>query len=305
MRITNKVLSNNMLKNMFQTMKGMDKYTTMGYTGRKINRPSDNPSGNITTLRMRTKLVQNEQFKSNASNTSAWLNTTEDALISMGSIMHRVRELATEGATATNDDGAFNALADKVDQLLDELKVLANSKYSDRYIFGGTNTDKEIYNGSIDSLGSWDGNSQIMQVEIGENILVDMNLDGKKIFGIKDTGDPVLDLEDSIFATLQNLSVGLRAGDQDAADKALGIIDKNMDVILSARSEIGAKSNRIEMTLKRLDSAEESYTKVLSDTEDADMAEVIIRLKEQENVYNATLAMGARIIQPTLVDFLR
>lgn len=305
MRITNKVLSNNMLKNMFQTMKAMDKYTTMGTTGRKINRPSDNPSGNITTLRMRTKLVQNEQFKSNASNVSAWLDTTEDALISMGSIMHRVRELANKGATGTNDDGAFNALADEVDQLLDEMKVLANSKYSDRYIFGGTNTNREIYNGSIDSLGIWDGNSQIMQVEIGENILVDMNLDGKKIFGIKDTGDPVLDLEDSIFATLQNLSIGLRANDQDVADKALGIIDKHMEVILSARSEVGAKNNRIEMTMKRLDAAEESYTKVLSDTEDADMAEVIIRLKEQENVYNATLAMGARIIQPSLVDFLR
>lgn len=301
MRITNKVLSNNMLKNMFQTMKAMDKYTTMGTTGRKINRPSDNPSGNITTLRMRTKLVQNEQFKSNASNVSAWLDTTEDALISMGSIMHRVRELANKGATGTNDDGAFNALADEVDQLLDEMKVLANSKYSDRYIFGGTNTNREIYNGSIDSLGIWDGNSQIMQVEIGENILVDMNLDGKKIFGIGDNND----VSDSIFATLQNLSIGLRAGDQDVADKALTIIDNHMEVILSARSEIGAKSNRIEMTMKRLDAAEESYTKVLSDTEDADMAEVIIRLKEQENVYNATLAMGARIIQPSLVDFLR
>lgn len=301
MRITNKVLSNNMLKNMFHTMKAMDKYQTMGHTGRKINRPSDNPSGNITTLRMRTKLAQNEQFKSNASNVSAWLDTTEDALISMGSIMHRVRELANKGATGTNDDGAFNALADEVDQLLDEMKVLANTKYSDRYIFGGTNTSREIYNGSIDTLGNWDGNTQIMQVEIGEHILVDMNLNGKEIFGVADDGD----LSDSIFATLQNLSIGLRANDQDVADKALTIIDNHMEVILSARSELGAKSNRIEMTMKRLEAAEESYIKVLSDTEDADMAEVIVRLKEQENVYNATLAMGARIIQPSLVDFLR
>ncbi len=85
----------------------------------------------------------------------------------------------------------------------------------------------------------------------------------------------------------------------------MGLIDGHIDNILTARSEIGAKANRIEMTMSRLDAAEQSYTKVLSDTEDADMAEVIIRLKEQENVYNATLAAGARIIQPTLVDFLR
>jgi flagellar hook-associated protein 3 FlgL len=80
MRITNKVLSNNMLRNMFQTMKGMDKYQNMGTTGRKINRPSDNPSGNITTLRMRTKLAQNEQFKNNATTVHSWLEKTKTPL---------------------------------------------------------------------------------------------------------------------------------------------------------------------------------------------------------------------------------
>ncbi|NCD04329.1 MAG: flagellar hook-associated protein FlgL, partial [Clostridia bacterium] len=96
MRITNKVLSNNMLRNMFQTMGGMDKYQNMATTGRKINRPSDNPSGNITTLRMRTKLAQNEQFKDNATTAKSWLEKSEDSLISMGDIMQRVRELAVK-----------------------------------------------------------------------------------------------------------------------------------------------------------------------------------------------------------------
>jgi len=296
MRITNKVLSNNMLRNMFQTMEGMNKYQNMGTTGRKINRPSDNPSGNITTLRMRTKLAQNEQFKDNATTAKSWLEKTEDALISMGDIMQRVRELAVKGANGTNDDGALDATAEEVDQLLDEMKVLANSQNSDRYIFGGTNTNIEIYDGT-----NWTGNENIMQVEIGEGITTDLNLNGKEIFGIDDTpGNP-----NSIFATLQTLSTDLRAGDFDAIDSDIGTVDGHIETILSARSEIGAKSNRIDMTMSRLDAAEQSYTKVLSDTEDADMAEVIIKLKEQENVYNATLAAGARIIQPSLVDFLR
>jgi flagellar hook-associated protein 3 FlgL len=296
MRITNKVLSNNMLRNMFQTMGGMDKYQNMATTGRKINRPSDNPSGNITTLRMRTKLAQNEQFKDNATTAKSWLEKSEDSLISMGEIMQRVRELAVKGANGTNDEGALKATAEEVDQLLDEMKVLANSQNSDRYIFGGTNTDREIYDGT-----TWDGNSQVMQVEIGEGITIDLNLDGKKIFGIDDT----VGYENSVFATLKNFSDNLKNGDFDGISSDIGIIDGHINTILSARSEIGAKSNRIDMTMSRLDAAELSYTKVLSDTEDADMAEVIIRLKEQENVYNATLAAGARIIQPTLVDFLR
>ncbi len=298
MRITNKVLSNNMLRNMFQTMGGMDKYQNMATTGRKINRPSDNPSGNITTLRMRTKLAQNEQFKDNATTAKSWLEKSEDSLISLGEIMQRVRELAVKGANGTNDEGALSAIADEADQLVEELEVLANSQNSDRYIFGGTNTNLKIYD-----LGTntWAGNSNIMQVEIGEGITTDLNLDGKKIFGIDDTpGNP-----NSVFATLQKFSTDLRTGDFAAIDSDLTLIDGHINTILSARSEIGAKSNRIDMTMSRLDAAELSYTKVLSDTEDADMAEVIIRLKEQENVYNATLAAGARIIQPTLVDFLR
>ncbi len=281
---------------MFQTMGGMDKYQNMATTGRKINRPSDNPSGNITTLRMRTKLAQNEQFKDNATTAKSWLEKSEDSLISMGDIMQRVRELAVKGANGTNDEGALKATAEEVDQLLDEMKVLANSQNSDRYIFGGTNTDREIYDGT-----TWDGNSQVMQVEIGEGITTDLNLDGKKIFGIDDT----VGYENSVFATLKNFSDNLKNGDFDGISSDIGIIDGHINTILSARSEIGAKSNRIDMTMSRLDAAELSYTKVLSDTEDADMAEVIIRLKEQENVYNATLAAGARIIQPTLVDFLR
>ena len=136
MRITNKVLSNNMLRNMYQTMRGMDKYQQMLTTNKKINRPSDNPSGNITSLRMRTKLAQNEQFKENVTAAKSWLETTEDSLIAMGEIMQRGRELAIKGANGSNDEGALEAIAVEIDQLLDEMKVQANSKLSDRYIFG-------------------------------------------------------------------------------------------------------------------------------------------------------------------------
>ena len=298
MRITNKVLSNNMLNNMFQSMNSMARLQNQATTGRKINRPSDDPSGNITTLRMRTKLLQNEQFRMNATNVNSWLEKSEDSLISMGDIMQRVRELAVKGANNTNDDDSLNAIADEVDQLLEEIGILANSQLSDRYIFGGTNTKEKIYD---PESGIWQGNSKKLELEIGEGITTQMNVDGKKIFGIDGGANA-----DSIFASLQKLSADLRSGNtEDVGSSDIQRIDGHIEIILSARSEIGARMNRIEMTMNRLEGAEASYTKVLSDTEDADLAEVIIHLKEQENVYNTTLAAGARMIQPSLVDFLR
>ena len=63
--------------------------------------------------------------------------------------------------------------------------------------------------------------------------------------------------------------------------------------------------NRLEMVNSRLEDTEVNYTKLLSDNEDVNMAKVIVELTNQENIYRASLAAGARIIQPSLVDFLR
>ena len=297
MRITNKVLSNNMLNNMYQSMWKMSDLQNQVTTGRKVNKPSDDPSASITSLRMRTKIMQNEQFQKNATEITAWMNTAEDSLIALGDVMQRARELAVKGATDTNDQGALDAIADEIDQLLQETEVLANSQVSDRYLFGGTRTTEKTF--TLETM-DWSGNDKIMNLEIGEGILTAKNIDGKKIFGITE------DMDESVFATLQQMSADLRAGNnQEVGGEILTKLDGHIEVILSSRSEVGARLNRMEMTMNRLDGSEMNYLKVLSDAEDADLAEVIIRLKEQENVYNATLSTGARVIQPTLMDFLR
>lgn len=77
------------------------------------------------------------------------------------------------------------------------------------------------------------------------------------------------------------------------------------DRVMSIRSDIGARMNRIELTLNRLENDNVNFTSLMSENEDADMAETIMNLKNEENVYKASLSGGARIIMPTLIDFLR
>lgn len=86
---------------------------------------------------------------------------------------------------------------------------------------------------------------------------------------------------------------------------SIGTIDAHLENTLAVRADIGGRINRMELVQKRLENAEVSLTKLLSNTQDVDIAETIMNLKNEENVYNASLAGGARIIQPTLVDFLR
>ena len=78
-----------------------------------------------------------------------------------------------------------------------------------------------------------------------------------------------------------------------------------MDNILRVRFGIGARMNRLELTANRLDDDYVNFTKLMSKNEDVDMAEAIMNLQNEENVYRASLSAGAKVIQPSLVDFLR
>jgi flagellar hook-associated protein 3 FlgL len=78
-----------------------------------------------------------------------------------------------------------------------------------------------------------------------------------------------------------------------------------MDNITRVRADVGARYNRLELTENRLSKNIYNFTKLMSENEDIDQAENIMLLKSEENVYQASLAGGARIIQPSLMDFLR
>ncbi|RKD32331.1 flagellar hook-associated protein FlgL [Thermohalobacter berrensis] len=169
--------------------------------------------------------------------------------------------------------------------------------------------------------------SEIMRYNVGISDQVDVNTVGTRVFGIFD-GDysdgnfdeiatgyrensdkKAADKGDAdksyLIQIFDDLIGALESNDSDVIEETLGRIDKANNNLLSVRADIGAKVNRLELTQKRLESAEINFTKLLAENEDADLSEVIMDLKMKENVYRASLAAGARIIQPTLVDFLR
>ncbi|BAU26557.1 flagellar hook-associated protein 3 FlgL [Aneurinibacillus soli] len=85
----------------------------------------------------------------------------------------------------------------------------------------------------------------------------------------------------------------------------LDVIQKHTDNFLQVRAEIGSRMNRLQLVQDRLDSQNGNLKNMMSNGEDADMAQVIMDLQNNENVHKAALAAGSRIIQPTLLDFLR
>lgn len=144
------------------------------------------------------------------------------------------------------------------------------------------------------------GNEQSRATEIGAGVSFAYNITGKEAFSMNNDDDF------AAFSSLIELSSNLRAGDTDAISQStIGEINRAKDRLVAVWAEVGAKVNRLEMTQSQLSSADINFSNLLSKTEDLDIAEATVYLKAQEAVYRAALATGARIMQPTLIDFLR
>lgn len=92
---------------------------------------------------------------------------------------------------------------------------------------------------------------------------------------------------------------------EEGLNQSISNMQSLLDTVLGVQSDLGARMNRAELTLNRLGSDELNFTKLMSENEDVDMAEVIMNLQNEENVYRSSLSVGARVIMPTLMDFLR
>lgn len=116
---------------------------------------------------------------------------------------------------------------------------------------------------------------------------------------------PIRAKEPQLIKEFDEMITALGTNDTVAISSFLGKLDVHVNNIVTQRADIGARVNRLELVANRISENNVSFTRLLSDAQDADMAEVIMYLKNAENVYKSSLSAGSRVIQPTLVDFLR
>ncbi|WP_380026209.1 flagellar hook-associated protein FlgL [Effusibacillus consociatus] len=298
MRVTQSMLSNQMLRNLRSNNERMQNYQEMMSTGKRINSPSDDPVGVSFAMRYEAKLERNEQYKRNLDVARSLLDASDSAISKVNTIFQRARELAVQGANDPVPPEAKANIAAEIEQLYSELVNVANTRFNGKSIFNGQMTDQDPYTEANAQNESADTHDIVIAAADGANIVV--NISGQSVFG-----KPVGQESDNAFAVLQDLKNSLLANDSQTTSATIGRIDSRLDKIHRAWADVGARSNRVDLVRNRVEEASISLTKLSSDTIDADMAEVITNFKMQENVYRASLGTGARVIQPSLVDFLR
>ncbi|WP_449599063.1 flagellar hook-associated protein FlgL [Paenibacillus sp. Marseille-Q9583] len=304
LRVTSNMMNSQLLLNLNRNARTMNDTQLQLSSSRKINKPSDDPVGITYSLRYRAELSSNEQYTKNVDSALSWLDYNDTVLGQVGDVVQKIRELTVQAATGTNPQSALDSINAEVLQLKDQLVDISNSTLNGKYIFNGEQYNTKPYDFVKGADGSYDVSKPIttdagqIQFIVGEDVRLPISTTGNEVFG--NTGDA-----DNLFAIINNLSAGLKAGDLKVVSGQLDLLDTRMESILTARSEIGAKTNRVELMQERLSDLNINLTDLQAKTEDADYEGLIMNSKIQENIYNASLSVGAKIISTTLVDFIR
>lgn len=297
MRITQSMMTSSMMSGLQGNYRRLDKYQEQMMTQRRINRPSDDPVGVASALQYRGQITATTQFEQNAEDADSWLKYGDTVLTETTQIIQRLADLAVQGGTDTVPADARKNIAEEVEELYEQLVSLGNSQFKGKYIFNGDRIDQKPFP-EDPSQTSYTLDQGEVKYQVGAGITVSVNTLGEQVFGAY--GDA-----SGIFAVVDNFKKALLANDTAEIQKAIPSLQNNLETVITAQSEIGGKQNRLEFTLSRLGDLNINYMDLQSKVEDADISKVIIGLKTSESVYQASLDTMARIIRPSLMDFLR
>ncbi|WP_035289825.1 flagellar hook-associated protein FlgL [Clostridium sp. KNHs214] len=138
MRITNKMLSNNFLRDMRTNLTNLKTLQEQMTSGKSVRRPSDNPFKVARAMQLHTEINSNKQYNENIKDTLNWLDTTDTALGQAGDIFHRIRELLISSGNGTYSAGERRAAKDEINEKISEFSQVMNTNFDGKYIFGGT-----------------------------------------------------------------------------------------------------------------------------------------------------------------------
>lgn len=301
MRITQRMMANQVNSNLSRNVEKLLNTQSHISSGKRIMRASDDPVGISKSLGYHKMLDSMDQYVRNISNARSGLEAGESALADINEAMNRARELTVAQATGTASAESRNAAAQEVRQIRDQLIQLANTKQGDRYMFGGRNTDVPPYDSADPDNASFNGDGGEFSVMIADAVSMDVAVSGEEAFS---SVDPLSIKKDPVVV-LTGLITDLEANDESAISGHLDSLDQAMTQITNERSNVGAKLNRLDSTEAHLEIYKLNFSQMLSDTEDLDLTQAVTDLTAQQSAYQASLASAAKIIQPSLLDYLR
>jgi flagellar hook-associated protein 3 FlgL len=292
MRVTQSMLYANANSSLARDLTALQSATEKVSSGKQLNKPSDNPADVRSSVGMNDTLSQLNQYLRNIDNATSKVGAMDTALSSAGDLIQRANELAIQGANGTLDAGQRQAIAAEVSQLTEAMASDASAKVGDEYIFSGFRVDRAPFQVTgPGQVGAYQGDQGVMIARVGQASTMQINLSGDAVF------QPAL-------TALTQLQTDLNSG-QPVQQTTIAQISAALQNLLQARATVGARANRLDDAKTSQGALVTSNTALLSQLEDADMPSAITEMMKRQTTYQATLAVTAKVMQTSLIDYLR
>ena len=369
MRVTNSMMSNTMTRYLMRQSNDLYRVQEQISTQKKINRPSDDPTGIRQVLDYRAKIATVEQYLDNIGRATTRLESTETTLDVVDDLIGVVREVSQQQARGTTESRTF--AADTVKDLYKQVVELANSKSGKNYMFSGHKTDTPAFGHVVDISGgapgdlvfglaadatnvtievidesgsvintitpagggtdgvntvlwsggipadgiykftvtasnaggdvvdyaTYNGDNGTARIIIGENTEITINADGREIFTPAGQADT--------FEVIADLITALKNDDTAAINTLTQQLDSVRTQVSEFRAASAPKMFQLETTENFWSNYKPKLEQLVSKTENVDLNEAAMRLNQLDLAYQSTIATAARIIQPSLIDFLK
>lgn len=321
MRVTSNSVVRDLVANLQQTYRRMDVLQSQLATGARVQRPSDDPTATRESMNLRSVLTANDRYQRNTDDGLAWVQAADSAFDQLSQILIRAKELSLSAANSPLPDQSREAIYDEARELLNQAVQVGNSSHGTRFIFNGFNASSPnkpfslstgtdpITGAAVTTVNGPSDAGQYITREVADGVRVSVNTPGSTL-------QPMIQKLADLVDVLGRVATSPTANppppapqyETDLASLSStfpAALETSLDQVLSLRADNGARMSRLETTQSQLMASQVNLEGLLSKTEDTDVVQAIMDLQMAQSAHQTTLAVGARIIPQTLVDFLR
>lgn len=287
-------------------------------TGKKMNRPSDNPSGIRPVLSYRVQGLATERYTDHIAVARGEMAVQDSSLDQVENIMAAAKETLIAARSGAANEMDLDTHADRVGQLFEEMLQAANTQNSGKFVYAGyqdattpftvnTGFDPGAYDPDDPSTRAvtYHGDGNAKSVEIATEKQVQTALTGNDLFLGDADNDGVLDAGGiDLFSTLKSVEAAIRSGDDDAMNQGLDSLEQGADQVRRLRGRMGNNAWRIERAGRHMDAAAIEFKEIISGYEDADVLEVFSNLVQHETAFEAALNVTSRVSRLSILDFM-
>lgn len=298
MRIASTTVQDNIVRQIQLLGAQTSKLQTQVATGQRIDSADDDPAAAARVLNHQSELRRVDQYGLNASRALEISQASYAGLSSIKDISDRASELATLGRSPSSPE-QLQAYGTEVNQLIEQLMQLGNTKLGNDYIYAGTKVDTAPFTATRDAAGNvtaaaYAGDTNTATIPLSEVSSVSPFTNSATNTGIRDMLNNLVQLRDALNtadgAGLATAQTNLVAGE---------------DLLVSAVAENGAVQLRIEVNQKQQQSRGDNLVALVSNETAADLPDSIVRLNQSQTAYQAALQSAASIMRISLLDYIK